>query len=203
MPAYDYDCAACGRRFEVVHGVHADGPTTCPLCGKGPVRKAISAPAIHYKGSGWAKKERRATATPGGRREVVRPRRGSSDEAGSKTRRRTSEEASGSRRRPASGSTGDLDEGVRGRDRQHQGLTEMAAPTDWITLGEAAEILAAANVHFTPGRSAAGRGPVVSRASSSAAAGSSGGARSGRSWRPLDASGPRTSSRSCSRTSAS
>ena len=56
MPAYDYDCAACGRRFEVVHGVHVDGPTTCPLCGKGPVRKAISAPAIHYKGSGWAKK---------------------------------------------------------------------------------------------------------------------------------------------------
>lgn len=25
----------------------------------------------------------------------------------------------------------------------------MAAPTDWITLGEAAEILAAANIHFT------------------------------------------------------
>jgi hypothetical protein len=27
----------------------------------------------------------------------------------------------------------------------------MAAPTDWITLNEAVEILAAANVHFTPG----------------------------------------------------
>jgi hypothetical protein len=26
----------------------------------------------------------------------------------------------------------------------------MAAPTDWITLTEAAEILAAANIHFTP-----------------------------------------------------
>ena len=65
MPVYDYDCASCGRRFEVVHGVHADGPTTCPLCGKGPVRKAISAAAVHYKGSGWAKKERRATATSG------------------------------------------------------------------------------------------------------------------------------------------
>lgn len=25
----------------------------------------------------------------------------------------------------------------------------MAAPTDWITLGEAAEILAAVNIHFT------------------------------------------------------
>jgi hypothetical protein len=26
----------------------------------------------------------------------------------------------------------------------------MPAPTDWITLGEAAEILAAANIRFTP-----------------------------------------------------
>ncbi len=65
MPLYDYVCAACGRRFEVIHGVHADGPTSCPLCAKGPVRKAITAAAIHYKGSGWAKKERRATASSG------------------------------------------------------------------------------------------------------------------------------------------
>ena len=43
MPAYDYDCAACGRRFEVIHGVHVPGPTSCPLCGSGPVRKAITA----------------------------------------------------------------------------------------------------------------------------------------------------------------
>ncbi len=61
MPLYDYDCAACGRRFEVVHGVHVEGPTICPICGSGPIRKAISAPAVHFKGSGWAKKERRAT----------------------------------------------------------------------------------------------------------------------------------------------
>jgi len=65
MPAYDYDCAACGRRFEVTHGVHADPPSACPLCAGGPVRKAITAAAIHYKGSGWAKKERRATASSG------------------------------------------------------------------------------------------------------------------------------------------
>jgi putative FmdB family regulatory protein len=59
MPLYDYECAACGRTFEVIHGVHADSPAACPLCGGGPVRKAITAAAIHYKGSGWAKKERR------------------------------------------------------------------------------------------------------------------------------------------------
>jgi putative FmdB family regulatory protein len=66
VPLYDYDCAACGRRFELIHGVHVEPPTTCPLCGSGPIRKAIVAPAIHYKGSGWAKKERRATAASGG-----------------------------------------------------------------------------------------------------------------------------------------
>lgn len=62
MPIYDYECANCRRLFEVVHGVHVPGPTSCPLCGGGPVRKAISAPAVHFKGSGWAKKERRAAA---------------------------------------------------------------------------------------------------------------------------------------------
>ena len=66
MPLYDYDCSACGRRFEAIHGVYGDPPATCPLCGSGPVRKTISAPAFHFKGSGWAKKERRATPSPSG-----------------------------------------------------------------------------------------------------------------------------------------
>jgi len=65
VPLYDYVCAACGRSFEVIHGVHGDPPTSCPLCGEGPVRKAITAPAVHYKGSGWAKKERRAAVKSG------------------------------------------------------------------------------------------------------------------------------------------
>jgi putative FmdB family regulatory protein len=66
MPLYDYDCAACGRRFEVVHGLHASAPEACPLCGGGPVRKAVTAPAVHFKGSGWAKKERRSAASGSG-----------------------------------------------------------------------------------------------------------------------------------------
>jgi putative FmdB family regulatory protein len=66
MPLYDYDCAACGRRFEVVHGLHAPAPEACPLCGGGPIRKAVTAPAVHFKGSGWAKKERRSAASGSG-----------------------------------------------------------------------------------------------------------------------------------------
>jgi putative FmdB family regulatory protein len=59
VPTYDYVCTECGQRMEVVHGIHEQGPTTCPVCG-GRVRKAVAAPAVHFKGSGWAKKDRGA-----------------------------------------------------------------------------------------------------------------------------------------------
>jgi putative FmdB family regulatory protein len=65
VPLYDYDCAACGRRFEVIHGVHADPPAACPLCGGGPVKKAITAASVHYRGTGWAKKDHRAAIRAG------------------------------------------------------------------------------------------------------------------------------------------
>jgi putative FmdB family regulatory protein len=61
MPIYDYVCHHCGHRFEVIHGVHADGPRHCPVCHKGPVRKGFAPPTIHFKGSGWAKKDRSTT----------------------------------------------------------------------------------------------------------------------------------------------
>jgi putative FmdB family regulatory protein len=62
MPTYDYVCNLCGHRFEVIHGVNAAGPTHCPVCHKGPVRKAFALPTIHFKGSGWAKKDRGTAA---------------------------------------------------------------------------------------------------------------------------------------------
>ena len=65
MPLYDYDCLACGRRIEVIHGVYAPGPSHCPNCGSGPLKKAISAPAVHFRGTGWAKRDRRATPASG------------------------------------------------------------------------------------------------------------------------------------------
>jgi putative FmdB family regulatory protein len=108
VPLYDYDCAACGRRFEVIHGVHADPPTSCPLCGSGPVRKAIAAPAVHYKGSGWAKKERRAGARSGS--------------AGSGGEGDTAEVGSGT----ASGSAG---AGSKGDDTGDRGSADSTKPS--------------------------------------------------------------------------
>ncbi len=64
MPIYEYVCDH-GHRFEVIHGIHETGPTECPVCHSTNVRKAFAAPAIHFKGSGWAKKDRSATSKPG------------------------------------------------------------------------------------------------------------------------------------------
>jgi putative FmdB family regulatory protein len=58
MPIYEYACKTCGHRVEVLHGIHATGPATCDVCG-GPMTKLVSAPAIVFKGSGWAKKDAR------------------------------------------------------------------------------------------------------------------------------------------------
>jgi putative FmdB family regulatory protein len=53
MPLYEYECESCSHRFEKIVK-YSDPPIdTCPKCGKGPVRKLFSSPAIQFKGSGW------------------------------------------------------------------------------------------------------------------------------------------------------
>jgi putative FmdB family regulatory protein len=66
MPLYEYECDACGRRFEVIQKMSDPVVETCPTCG-GRVHKLQSAPAFQFKGSGWyvtdyAKKDQPAAA---------------------------------------------------------------------------------------------------------------------------------------------
>lgn len=66
MPIYDYTCGTCGRVTEVIHGINDQGPRFCPNCGaEGTMRKALTAPAIVFKGSGWAKVDRRSSSGGG------------------------------------------------------------------------------------------------------------------------------------------
>ena len=52
MPLYEYQCDACGHRFEKIQK-HSDPLIDqCPKCG-GTVHKLQSAPAFQFKGSGW------------------------------------------------------------------------------------------------------------------------------------------------------
>jgi putative FmdB family regulatory protein len=52
MPLYEYECDACGGRFEVIQKF-SETTEQCRNCGKGPVRRLMSSPAIQFKGSGF------------------------------------------------------------------------------------------------------------------------------------------------------
>jgi len=81
VPIYDYLCSSCGERTEVIHGIADPGPRFCPACGAdGTLRKAFAPPAVHFKGSGWAKKDRSSSTT----KTRAKPETGS-DSGGSKS----------------------------------------------------------------------------------------------------------------------
>ena len=52
MPLYEYECGACGHRFEIIQKFSDQPITECPTC-LGTLRKLQSAPAFQLKGTGW------------------------------------------------------------------------------------------------------------------------------------------------------
>ncbi|HEX9688651.1 MAG TPA: FmdB family zinc ribbon protein [Thermoanaerobaculia bacterium] len=52
MPIYEYVCESCRKKTEAIQRVGEKPLKICPHCG-GKLKKAFSAPAIQFKGSGW------------------------------------------------------------------------------------------------------------------------------------------------------
>lgn len=52
MPLYEYECAGCGKRFELIQKFSAPPEATCLVCG-GRAHRLLSPPALQFKGSGW------------------------------------------------------------------------------------------------------------------------------------------------------
>lgn len=53
MPIYEYQCAACGHKFETLQKISDQPFSKCPDCGKDALKKLISASAFRLKGGGW------------------------------------------------------------------------------------------------------------------------------------------------------
>ena len=88
MPLYEYECDACGRRFEVIQKFSDPLVDTCKECGKGPVHRLMSSPAIQFKGTGWyitdyAKKGTSDATAPAAKGEASKS--GTSTDASAKT----------------------------------------------------------------------------------------------------------------------
>jgi putative FmdB family regulatory protein len=50
---YEYECDACGHRFETLQRMSDDPLKDCPACEQPQLRKLISAAAFKLKGQGW------------------------------------------------------------------------------------------------------------------------------------------------------
>jgi len=99
MPLYEYECEACGHRFEVIQKF-SDAPIEkCPKCGS-PVHKLQSAPAFHLKGTGWYATDYAKTGSTG-------EAKGAKDKDGKKTESSTgtSDSSSSSEKSASSDST--------------------------------------------------------------------------------------------------
>jgi putative FmdB family regulatory protein len=53
MPLYEYQCEACGERFETIRKFSDPPLEVCEKCGNGPIQRLVSSPAFQFKGSGW------------------------------------------------------------------------------------------------------------------------------------------------------
>jgi putative FmdB family regulatory protein len=66
MPTYEYECASCGKDFDVFQSMSDDPLKVCPTCG-GAVRRVINGgTGVIFKGSGFYKNDSRKSSAPRG-----------------------------------------------------------------------------------------------------------------------------------------
>jgi putative FmdB family regulatory protein len=53
MPIYEFQCNACGHRFDRLQKLSDPDPSVCPSCGAPQVQRQISAPQFRLAGGGW------------------------------------------------------------------------------------------------------------------------------------------------------
>lgn len=65
MPTYEYECKACGHRFEKSQSITAEPVRICPECHKKKVNRLISSGSgIIFKGKGFYATDYRKGAAP-------------------------------------------------------------------------------------------------------------------------------------------
>jgi putative FmdB family regulatory protein len=98
MPLYEYECDACGCRFELIRRFSDPPADTCTVCGAGPVRKLFSSPAIQFKGSGfyitdYARKDQQTAKGEKGEKGEKAEGAGSGDTANAKDQKNAKDQA--------------------------------------------------------------------------------------------------------------
>jgi len=67
MPTYDYECDACGHKFEEFQSMKDDALKKCPVCKKKKLRRLLgTGAAIIFKGSGFYQTDYRSESYKSG-----------------------------------------------------------------------------------------------------------------------------------------
>ena len=103
-----------------MHGIFADGPTGCSICG-GSMRKLLSAPAIHFKGSGWAKKDAQSAAASS--------KKASTDATSADSKGTKDGDVDGAEAKKASSTDGDKDAGSDTSSKEKSADTSAGTST--------------------------------------------------------------------------
>ncbi|KTD20676.1 FmdB family zinc ribbon protein [Legionella londiniensis] len=53
MPIYEYQCASCLHKFELMQKIHDDPVKKCPICFEDQAQRLVSAAGFQLKGTGW------------------------------------------------------------------------------------------------------------------------------------------------------
>lgn len=54
MPIYEFECRACGTRFDRLQKLNDPDPDTCPQCAvHNQITRRVTAPSFRLAGSGW------------------------------------------------------------------------------------------------------------------------------------------------------
>jgi len=105
MPLYEYECEACGQRFEMIRKFSDPPIDVCAKCGKGPVKKLLSSPAIQFKGSGFYITDYAKKSSPGRDPKDTRESKDTKDTKDSKDSKESKDTKESSKESKDAGST--------------------------------------------------------------------------------------------------
>jgi len=97
VPLYEYECRKCHHRFERIQQFSDKPVRRCPKCKTGRVKKLISSPAVHFKGTGWYVTDYGAKKSSGGDKSESGDKSDSGKSEGDKSESGKSEEKSASK----------------------------------------------------------------------------------------------------------
>jgi putative FmdB family regulatory protein len=130
MPLYEYRCKACGHRFEKIQTFSAPDEKECPVC-KGEVERLISAPAVHFSGSGFYSTDYKAKPPAAPRSSDGGSKGEGSKDGGSKES--TSKSSEGSKESPSASAPGDS--GSKSSSGSESSSSSTPAPSSTPSTG--------------------------------------------------------------------